>query len=143
MASGNRRRSGRDFWLDVATVCTAACSSVPSLADGAKGQRMAGGDELLLQDRAWRRRNSMWLLPTLACCGVLTWASFLYIGVKAKRPSWLAAAAFYGVAFILYFVLVGTSPKAADGSTSTSRLAEHRRDRLSFSRSGLGESSTP
>ena len=62
----------------------------------------------------------MWMLPTLACCGLLTWTSFLYIGVKAKRPSWLAAAGFYGVVFILYVVLVQTAPEAADGSTSSS-----------------------
>ncbi|HKY16543.1 MAG TPA: hypothetical protein VJM33_16570 [Microthrixaceae bacterium] len=81
---------------------------------------MAGGEELLLQDRDWRRRNSMWMLPALACCGLLTWTSFLYIGVKAKRPSWLAAAAFYGVVFVLYAVLVGTAPEAADGSPNMS-----------------------
>ncbi|MCU0267317.1 MAG: hypothetical protein MUF83_01585 [Acidimicrobiales bacterium] len=62
----------------------------------------------------------MWLLPTVICCGVLTWASFLYVGIKAKRPSWLAAAAFYGVVFVLYFVLADTAPEAADGTTTTS-----------------------
>jgi len=80
---------------------------------------MAVGGEFLLQDRDWRRRNSMWLVPTVVCCGVMTWASFLYIGVTAKRPAWLAAAAGYGVAFVAYFVLVGSAPKAAPGSPST------------------------
>jgi len=80
---------------------------------------MTEAGKLLLQDRDWRRRNSMWLLPTLVCCGVLTWASFLYVGVRAKRPAWLAAAAAYGVATATYFVLVDTAPRAADGTSIT------------------------
>lgn len=78
------------------------------------------GDETLLQDRDWRRRNSMWMLPVVTCCGVLTWTSFLYIGIRAKRPSWLAAAGFYGLAFVLYYILVSAAPTATDGSPDTS-----------------------
>jgi len=62
----------------------------------------------------------MWLLPTLLCCGVLTWASFLYVGVRAKQRAWLYAAAVYGAVSVAYFVLVDMAPKAADGSTSSS-----------------------
>ncbi len=81
---------------------------------------MAGGDEVLLDDRAWRRRNSMWLLPTVLCCGLLTWGCFLFVGVRAKRRSWLTAAAVYGVAVVAYFVLIETGPKAPDGTSDTS-----------------------
>jgi hypothetical protein len=62
----------------------------------------------------------MWLLPTVVCCGLLTWASFLYIGVRAKRRSWLAAAALYGAVFVVYLVVVGTAPEGADGSPDMS-----------------------
>jgi hypothetical protein len=62
----------------------------------------------------------MWLVPTVVCCGTLTWASFLYVGIKTKRRSWLIAAACYGVAFVLYLALQSTAPTAADGTTDTS-----------------------
>ncbi len=81
---------------------------------------MPGGEELLLQDRAWRRRNSTWMVPALVGCGFLTWTSFLYVGVKAKRASWLVAAAAYGAVLVLCFALIGTAPTEADGSTDTS-----------------------
>ena len=38
----------------------------------------------------------MFLAPALCCCGFLTFAPFLYMGLKAKRRSWLIAAAVYG-----------------------------------------------
>lgn len=80
---------------------------------------MVTGGQLVLQDRDWRRRNSMWMVPSVVCCGAMTWVSFLYIGFTAKRPSWLAAAAAYGVAFVASFVLVGSGPTTADGSSSS------------------------
>lgn len=81
---------------------------------------MEQGGERLLRDKPWRERNSMWLLPTIACCGLLTWASFLYIGIRAKRPAWLAAAAGYGVATMAYVAVVNSAPRAADGTVDTS-----------------------
>lgn len=74
----------------------------------------------LLQDPAWRRRNSTWMLPTLLCCGAMTWLSFLYIGINAKRTSWLVAAAAYAVACVIPFALISSAPTAASGSTTTS-----------------------
>jgi hypothetical protein len=81
---------------------------------------MSGGDEPLLHDRAWRRRNSRWLWPAVGGVGFLTWTSFLYIGVKAKRTSWLVAAALYFIAFVICFVLIGMAPELPDGSADTS-----------------------
>src|SRR4051794_28357725 len=66
--AGARRRPGA---MGTAVWQPAPGGSVPFLAKRAKGQPVAGGDELLLQDRAWRRRNSMWLLPTVVGCGAL------------------------------------------------------------------------
>ena len=45
--------------------------------------------------RTWVQ-DSMFLAPALCCCGFLTFAPFLYMGLKAKRRSWLIAAAVYG-----------------------------------------------
>ena len=81
---------------------------------------MVQGGERLLREKPWRERNSMWLLPTIACCGLLTWASFLYIGIRSRRRSWLAAAAGYGVATIIYLAIVNSTPEAADGTADTS-----------------------
>lgn len=81
---------------------------------------MAGGQINLLEDPGWRLRNSTWMVPTLACCGAMTWVSFLYIGVNAKRRSWLAAAAAYGVASVIPIALFASAPTTAPGSSSTS-----------------------
>lgn len=75
--------------------------------------------ESLLQDRDWRIKNSLWILGTLfCCCG--TWASFLYVGISAKRQSWLIAAAGYGAATIGLTALIGSAPTAPDGATDSS-----------------------
>src|SRR5690606_21976205 len=84
-----------------------------------EGTGMAGGARLL-RDKPWRDRNSMWLLPTIGCCGLLTWASFLYIGIRGRRRAWLGAAAAYGVATIAYLAIVGSAPETADGTADTS-----------------------
>ena len=48
-----------------------------------------------LDSRLWRVRHSVWLLPTLLGAGVCTWISFLYIGLRARRRSWLLFAVAY------------------------------------------------
>lgn len=55
---------------------------------------MATAQELL-DDSSWRLKNSAWIAGTLFCC-CFSWASFLYVGISAKRRSWLIAAAGYG-----------------------------------------------
>src|SRR6187402_1498601 len=81
---------------------------------------MTQGGERLLREKPWRERNSMWLLPTIACCGLLTWASFLYVGIRARQRTWLAAAGVYGVLTIVYVTILSSAPKAADGTTDLS-----------------------
>ena len=66
-----------------------------------------------LQDRGWRFRNSLWVVGTLAA-GVLTWASFLYIGFSAKSRVWLGAAAAYGVMIVAALMLVSDAPTGDD-----------------------------
>jgi hypothetical protein len=57
-----------------------------------------------LQSRVWRLWHSAWLLPALLCLGLLTWLSFLYIGLRARRRVWLLSAAGY----VAGDVIVGT-----------------------------------
>ncbi|WP_205709591.1 hypothetical protein [Kineococcus siccus] len=45
-----------------------------------------------LRSRVWRVRNSWWLVvPAVG----LPWLAFLYMGITARRPAWLLAAAAY------------------------------------------------
>lgn len=54
--------------------------------------------------------HSLWLVPTILCCGSFTWASFLYVGLSAKKRQWIIAGVGYGAAFIAYFALVSSAP---------------------------------
>jgi hypothetical protein len=74
-----------------------------------------------LCSRSWRLRNSLWMAPAILLAGLATWVSFLYIGIKAKRRSWLVASALYGIAMIVSFVV---SAAVSDGSKETSSGAE-------------------
>jgi hypothetical protein len=55
------------------------------------------GPAELLADRGWRLLHSLWLLAPIASLGLLTWAGFAYIGVKARRRAWCIAAIVYAV----------------------------------------------
>jgi len=46
-----------------------------------------------------------WLLLVILGFGFTTWAAFLYIGIRARRRSWLAWAAVYGALVVLSGVL--------------------------------------
>lgn len=58
-----------------------------------------------LCSRWWRMRNSAWVLVSILSLGTLTWAGFLYIGIRAKRRSWLITAGAFALFFISYGVL--------------------------------------
>jgi len=74
----------------------------------------------LLCDRKWRLKNSLWMLATVAGFGVLTWAAFLYIGVRAKNKAWLA---FAGGFFLLVAASLTLSSMYSDGVKGTSSSA--------------------
>lgn len=76
--------------------------------------------EELLSDQNWRLRNSVWIAGTLFCC-CFTWASFLYVGISAKRRSWLIAAGGYGAATVAFMALSGSGPRLPDGTADSSR----------------------
>src|SRR5215469_17501160 len=46
-----------------------------------------------------------WLLLVALGFGFTTWAAFLYIGIRARRRSWLAWAAVYGALLVLWLVI--------------------------------------
>jgi hypothetical protein len=48
---------------------------------------------------------NLWLLLVAAGVGFTTWAAFLHIGIRARRRSWLAWAAFYGALQVLWLVM--------------------------------------
>ena len=58
-----------------------------------------------LADGRWRLRQSLWAAPALLGFGLGTWLSFAVVGVRARRPGWLVAAAGYAVALVV--VLLG------------------------------------
>lgn len=56
-----------------------------------------------------RFRGKAWLLAVIPL-GFTTWAAFVYIGIKARRPRWLAWAAVYAGLLVAYLVLDTTFP---------------------------------
>jgi hypothetical protein len=72
-----------------------------------------------LKNRNWRLRNSLWVVGTLAF-GCLAWAGFLYVGIVAKRRSWLIASAAYAIGIVASIALMSAAPKLAIGGTDSS-----------------------
>lgn len=72
-----------------------------------------------LASRGWRFRNSIWIIGTTAF-GFLTWASFLYVGISAKRRAWLIASAGYALALVATIVLLEMTPELPDGKADPS-----------------------
>lgn len=67
----------------------------------------------LLADRKWRLRHSIWMVGAILGLGILTWASFLYIGFKARRPDWLIASVIYAIAAGVLFYFTDETPLPA------------------------------
>jgi DNA uptake protein ComE-like DNA-binding protein len=87
---------------------------------GSTDPRSAGTNsrsQQLLASRAWRWRNSLWLLGPVLGLGMITWASFLYVGRKARRTDWLVAGVLYAVAAaVLFYFIDGT--EGPDGESN-------------------------
>ena len=66
----------------------------------------------------WRRwlHGRAWLLLLLGPFGWTTWAAFLYVGIRARRPWWLAWAAVYASMIVAAFIL--DLPANAGSTTS-------------------------
>lgn len=67
-----------------------------------------------LTDGQWRLRHSAWTAGPLLGVGLLTWASFLYVGFVAGRRRWQLAGLGYAVA-LAALVTVGVLTDPAPG----------------------------
>ncbi|MGQ5263628.1 ComEA family DNA-binding protein [Micromonospora sp. ZYX-F-536] len=65
----------------------------------------------------WRIRHSLWLLLPVAGCGFLAGAGFLYVGLRARRPSWWIAGIVYLVIGWTSFATIGEADKTSTLST--------------------------
>jgi DNA-binding SARP family transcriptional activator len=70
-------------------------------------QRLSPQRPSPLRSRPWRTWHSLWLLPALLGLGFWTWLSFLYIGTRARRRSWLLIAVAYAVLLVGACTLAG------------------------------------
>ncbi|HYZ52190.1 MAG TPA: helix-hairpin-helix domain-containing protein [Streptosporangiaceae bacterium] len=75
---------------------------VPSAPTPLPARQVAQANEP--QTHASRFRGKAWLLLAIPL-GFTTWAAFLYIGVRARRPVWLAWAAVYAATLAGYATL--------------------------------------
>jgi DNA uptake protein ComE-like DNA-binding protein len=60
--------------------------------------------------RAWFRGKA-WLLLAVIPFGLTTWAAFVYIGIRARRPRWLAWAGVYAALLAAYLAIDSTAGK--------------------------------
>lgn len=72
-------------------------------------QRMPSDAPVPVTDRVLVHPNR-WLLLVALGFGFTTWAAFLYVGIRARRRSWLAWAAVYGILLVLWPVLDTSAP---------------------------------
>ncbi len=56
--------------------------------------------DTLLQNKAWRRKNSLWLI--IAAIPLLNYIAFFYIGYKAKLKRWM----WFGIVFLFLSVTI-------------------------------------
>jgi len=70
-----------------------------------------------------RFRGKAWLLLTVVPFGLTTWAAFAYIGIRARRPRWLAWAAVYAALLAAYLVLDTTAGQSNAASAVAAVLA--------------------
>lgn len=63
----------------------------------------------ILRQTPGRFRGKAWLLLAVIPFGFTTWAAFVYIGIRARRPRWLAWAAAYAALLVGYLTLDTTA----------------------------------
>jgi Helix-hairpin-helix motif len=57
--------------------------------------------------RSWRLEHSWWLFVILLSVGLLSWASFVYLGIRTKRQRWTVWGVVYGIAVWGGLLVVG------------------------------------
>jgi hypothetical protein len=67
----------------------------PATSRPRPGYGCAVAQQTSLASRRWRLRHSLWLVVPVLSLGLLTWAAFLYVGVRARRPAWWISGIVY------------------------------------------------
>ncbi len=80
-------------------------------------QRETSNVSLTSHGKRWERLQSFWILGTFTF-GILSWVSFLYIGIRARRLRWVLWSAFY-FAFFLGYAIVASVTGPGSRATST------------------------
>lgn len=73
-------------------------------------------------DRVLKHPNG-WLWLVILGIGFTTWAAFLYIGIRARRRSWLVWAAVYGALLVLSGILDTSSAQPGPAVSGVGALA--------------------
>ncbi len=71
--------------------------------------RFSPGHAQVLKGTPGRFRGKAWLLLAVIPFALTTWAAFVYIGIRARRPRWLAWAAVYAAMLVAYLVIDTTA----------------------------------
>lgn len=79
-------------------------------------QRMPSNRSASVPNRVLVHPNR-WLLLVALGFGFTTWAAFLYLGIRARRRSWLSWAALYGALLVVSGVLDGAAHPNSTGSS--------------------------
>ncbi|MFA8439484.1 ComEA family DNA-binding protein [Pueribacillus sp. YX66] len=61
-------------------------------------------------DKAWKYKNSIWLVWLFVPFGLTMYISFLYIGLKMKRKKWIIAGVIYSIITSQAFILTEFYP---------------------------------
>jgi DNA uptake protein ComE-like DNA-binding protein len=77
----------------------------------------------MFRQRPVRWHGKAWLVLAVIPFGFTTWAAFVYIGVRAKRPRWLAWAAAYAALLVAYIVLDSTAQRNSAATGVAAALA--------------------
>lgn len=78
---------------------------------GTDGQPLPTRVRIRLEDPRWRLKRSWWVLPPLLTLGVLSWAGFLWAGIKTgKRKYYISAGVWFALSLLWGLVLPAVAP---------------------------------
>lgn len=93
----------------LATAPLQATGSAASPAPGALSPAQADAQVLAAQSWAWKIAQSWWVVMPFLTLSLLSWAVFIYIGVRGRRIRWLLWGLVYFIAVVIIFTYTDTS----------------------------------